>query len=668
MAPTAVVTSQIRSPNRDDYITTRGSISVKGIAWPEGTEPPYITDDLFLSVERTTDRAHLLSWSSLASASFYLVEEATNPQFSGAETIYFGVDTEYPHGQPSDGTYYYRVKADAVGVDTSRWSNVVSVSVPWTQVSMKTVSADISASGTVTVQVRIGEPEDIESSTWHTANTTETIWGGWDWSYQWDLPEREETLYLIQTRASEEGPGFGPEDTITVTLDNQNYFVYLPAISMRWPPVPHAPSLDDISNPEQDGSYTVVWSYGGTYPDETEPDTYTLQEATQADLSDWTTVYEGANTSFAVSDQPGGTYYYRVRGSNTYGPGEWSEVKSTTVQGAPLAPTLQEILNDDEDQSYRVSWSYDESYPEATTPDSYTLQEAEDPDFTEAVRDYDPATEEDCVVDADGGYCDLDNDSGTYYYRVRGQNQDGAGPWSNTEEVYVWGYDDDFSDYKSGWPRLWERTRGALYQVRPYEHPDCGSNKDCKYEDGDGYVIARRAEEKPRAQFTPDIEVPSTHYELEVDARWFEASYRATYEIYFSAEDDFDSYYAVKVRIDNPNKPSGKPPECEYRVYKHEDGKDIIFTDEDWRKSDSIHCGVVLCRDGESCGSTAWNEWKIRREGNRISVEVNGDSLGSWKDNDPFGSDRVFGVGATNYEGFTPSKPVFDNFEVELED
>jgi hypothetical protein len=104
-------------------------------------------------------------------------------------------------------------------------------------------------------------------------------------------------------------------------------------------------------------------------------------------------------------------------------------------------------------------------------------------------------------------------------------------------------------------------------------------------------------------------------------------------------------------------------------VYKHEGGDDEIFHSDDWRESDSIRCGVVLCDDdGDSCGTTGWNEWKIRREGSWISVEVNGDRLGKWRDRDPLGSDRVFGLGATNYEGFTPSKPVFDNFSVELED
>jgi uncharacterized repeat protein (TIGR01451 family) len=340
----------------------------------------------------------------------------------------------------------------------------------------------------------------------------------------------------------------------------------------------------------------------------------------------------------------------------------------------PYPPSLQAIDNQDQDVSYRVSWTYDAGHPAITRPDSYTLQEAENGAFTENLRGFDPTAEPDCVVDANGGHCDLDNDSGTYYYRVRGENQAGTGPWSNVQSVYVWGYDDDFSDYQSGWPRMWDTTRGALYQVRPYEHPDCGSNKDCKYEEGDGYVIARRAESKPYARFTPDEEIPMANYELEVNARWFEAEYRNTYEIFFSAEDDFDTYYSVKSLIENPKV---DPLECSYQVYKvyEEDGefKKRIFHDFD--KTDAIHCGVLHCgRDkkgadpDDPCGDTRWNEWKIEVENGHIKVRVNGTHLGTWTDHDPFGPDRVFGVGATLYEGLTPSKPVFDNFEVELGD
>jgi len=106
------------------------------------------------------------------------------------------------------------------------------------------------------------------------------------------------------------------------------YYRYLPLVFRRWPPIPYAPTLNDIDNTDQDGNYTVSWSYGYDDPPVI---TYTLQEATDASFTSPTECYPGSSISYEFSDKDGGTYYYRVRGHNTWGPGEWSNVKSATV-------------------------------------------------------------------------------------------------------------------------------------------------------------------------------------------------------------------------------------------------------------------------------------------------------------------------------------------------
>lgn len=104
------------------------------------------------------------------------------------------------------------------------------------------------------------------------------------------------------------------------------YLVYLPFIPKRWPPIPLAPTLNPINNDDGDGNYTVSWSY--SYPDP--PGTYTLQEATDENFTD-PTDHSVNITSYAFTDKEAGTYYYRVRGHNTWGTGEWSNVESVTV-------------------------------------------------------------------------------------------------------------------------------------------------------------------------------------------------------------------------------------------------------------------------------------------------------------------------------------------------
>ena len=104
--------------------------------------------------------------------------------------------------------------------------------------------------------------------------------------------------------------------------------IYLPILFQRWPPVPYAPTLNDIQNPGWEEDYTVSWSYGYSEPP---ANTYTLQEATNADFTEDVSEFQVNGLSRAFTDKDTGTYYYRVRGNNTYGPGPWSNVQSVRV-------------------------------------------------------------------------------------------------------------------------------------------------------------------------------------------------------------------------------------------------------------------------------------------------------------------------------------------------
>jgi hypothetical protein len=102
--------------------------------------------------------------------------------------------------------------------------------------------------------------------------------------------------------------------------------VYLPLVAKNFvqPSLP-APVLDDISNPDGDGSYTVSWSAvsGAT--------SYTLEEDGNTAFSSPTTVYSGPDTSTSITGRDVGTYYYRVKASNASGSSDWSNVEAVTV-------------------------------------------------------------------------------------------------------------------------------------------------------------------------------------------------------------------------------------------------------------------------------------------------------------------------------------------------
>lgn len=110
----------------------------------------------------------------------------------------------------------------------------------------------------------------------------------------------------------------------TVTVETR---LYLAVVFNWYPPVPFAPVLNAISNADQDGYYTVSWQAADL------AQTYSLEEDDNASFTSPTVVYSGSGTSWTVP-APGknaGTFYYRVRGSNSYGFGPYSNTESTTV-------------------------------------------------------------------------------------------------------------------------------------------------------------------------------------------------------------------------------------------------------------------------------------------------------------------------------------------------
>lgn len=103
------------------------------------------------------------------------------------------------------------------------------------------------------------------------------------------------------------------------------YRVYLPLVMKRWPPIPDTPVLNPINNPNGSSGYTVSWQEAYL------ADTYTLQEATNANFSGAVTRYSGVGTSWTASGKTAGTYYYRVKATNSWGDSGWSNVEQTTV-------------------------------------------------------------------------------------------------------------------------------------------------------------------------------------------------------------------------------------------------------------------------------------------------------------------------------------------------
>ena len=113
---------------------------------------------------------------------------------------------------------------------------------------------------------------------------------------------------------------------------------------------PGTPTLSPIDNGDGDGNYTVAWSAAA------QTTSYTLQEDTDSNFGSPTTVYEGSSLSWLATNQPGGTYYYRVRAQGPTGQSAWSNTQSVTVFPSLVADLyIQALVYDQSDERIQIT-------------------------------------------------------------------------------------------------------------------------------------------------------------------------------------------------------------------------------------------------------------------------------------------------------------------------
>jgi len=187
------------------------------------------------------------------------------------------------------------------------------------------------------------------------------------------------------------------------------------------PPIPHAPILNQISiSPSSPNSYIVSWNSVANAT------TYTLQQAASATFSNPQTVAQGSNTSHSFTNEPTGTYYYRVSASDSAGTSPFSNIQSVTVSTTPppqlQPPVLQAISNPTGASQYLVSWST------VQNAQHYVLQEATASNFLNATTIATTTSSSDQVSG---------KSAGTYFYRVKATNGVNSSAYSNTESTTV---------------------------------------------------------------------------------------------------------------------------------------------------------------------------------------------------------------------------------------
>lgn len=122
-------------------------------------------------------------------------------------------------------------------------------------------------------------------------------------------------------------PGAGSADRALAVGDDSGWVVFLPIVMRRWPPVPYAPTVAPVASPLWDSPVVLEWQ--GTVPDASYPlDSYVVEESQSPDFASVIT-YPASLTAvpYTLPTKPRGTmgeYYYRVRGHNVWGLGDYS--------------------------------------------------------------------------------------------------------------------------------------------------------------------------------------------------------------------------------------------------------------------------------------------------------------------------------------------------------
>ncbi|HOV92345.1 MAG TPA: S8/S53 family peptidase [Candidatus Kapabacteria bacterium] len=160
---------------------------------------------------------------------------------------------------------------------------------------------------------------------------------------------------------------------------------------------------------------------------------YTIEISEMSDFSTILYSQTTENTALTINYdvfQPSTTYYWRVKASNNIGDGLWSETWTFTVTNYH---TDQVILNTPTNNATLstttplVMWNY------AYLADDYQLQVASDPSFINIIYDVKD------IADIKYHLSSIPlNHNTTYYWRVRGENEQGFGKWSDTWNFLIY--------------------------------------------------------------------------------------------------------------------------------------------------------------------------------------------------------------------------------------
>ncbi|MBU1747154.1 MAG: hypothetical protein KKA73_05660, partial [Chloroflexi bacterium] len=348
------------------------------------------------------DGAYTVDWDDVPGTISYDLEEDDDPAFGSPTVRYSGTNTDYAVSGQAAGRWYYRVHVYfPLGIED--YSNTESVCVCPAIPTISPISnpecdgdyivdwSDVTGATSYLVQE---SSDPIFATDVRDFTTT---------SSQWARTARPAGQSYYRVKAVVDGTCEGDwSATQSVCVCSDSTF-----------------TLDAVSNPECDGTYTVTWSAMSCAL------SYTLEEDDNAAFSSPTTVYSGANTEHVVTGQATGCWYYRAKFATANGESSWSASQRVRVCATSL--TLYAIDNTDCNGAYTVDWS------DVAGISYYLLEESASPTFD---------TSNQYATGPSNSYYNITGKGGgRWYYRVQVVFTDGpfgcTSDWSNVQTADV---------------------------------------------------------------------------------------------------------------------------------------------------------------------------------------------------------------------------------------